>query len=80
MSSCTFENFNGLGYDTSSADDAVDSNSAYISTPSLIAFSNSYIAQYTLSGLSFTSITLKGETKQNVYSKHPYLFGPSTGE
>ena len=63
MSLCKFENLNGLGYDTSSADDSVDSNSAYISTPSLIAFSNSYIAQYLLSGLSFTSITLKGEAQ-----------------
>ena len=53
----------GLGYDTSSADDGITSNSAYVSDQSLIAFLNSYISKYTLSGLSFINITMKGESR-----------------
>ena len=31
MISCTFENLNGLGFDTSSADDSIDTDDSYVS-------------------------------------------------
>ena len=54
---CVFKQLLGLGYDSSTADDAIRSNANYISDLNAIGSVNTTVTSYNLTRLAFVNIS-----------------------